>query len=181
MSKLLLLIAVFGLLSCTKNTKRSSANATDSLQSTTIDSSYTSESDYNRQYQLINYVTENFDEEKSLILGFDCAILIPPSEQQIEEMKVALGKETFYTVADDSQFYYGLAVEMIDSAGIQKVTFNDQFLRLKGESKTWDLDVRKKDLAYWKIILFRTDKEPEVVSVFDFTSAKLKAFFEAND
>ena len=83
--------------------------------------------------------------QKHKTIDFDCAIFYP-SDIQIEEIKKTLGEEAFYLVADDNNWYQGMAIETIDSVGIDKITARGQYLTLNGENKTWTLDIRKDNM-----------------------------------
>jgi hypothetical protein len=87
------------------------------------------------------------------------------------------GEEDFYTIADDNGWYQGMAIGMIDSVGIRKTTANGQFLRLKGQQKTWELDIRKKNLPAWNLVFFKTTKAPVIVSTVDLTVDQVKDYF----
>ena len=133
--------------------------------------------DYDSFFKLESYLTKNkIENGKYEIVDFDCEILIYPTIEQIYEMKKEEG-EDFYIGADDSNWYQGQAIGMIDSIAIKKITATGQFLRLKGKQETWDLDIRKKNLPTWNLIFFKTNKEPKIVSTVDLTVDEVKEYF----
>jgi hypothetical protein len=112
------------------------------------------------------------------ILDEDCALLVYPTESQIEDMKKEYGDDDFYTIADDSQFYQASAIEKLDSAGIRQVVSNvKNFVRFKGADREWTLDVRKKGFPEWHIIFFKKDKAPKIVYGVDVRTDSIKAYF----
>lgn len=180
----LVFILSIGLWSCSKPIDNKSISVTtDSVttitedaksETTTVD---TTSYDYDSYFKLDSYLTKDRIENKNFeIINFDCAILIYPTVDQIDEMKKEYG-EDFYTIADDNSWYQGQAIGMIDSVGIKKTTARGQFLRLKGKQETWDLDIRKKNLPTWNLIFFKTDREPKIISTVDLTVDEVKKYF----
>lgn len=134
--------------------------------------------DYDSYFKLESYLTKDKIENKNFeIIDFDCAILIYPTSDQIDQMKKEYGEEAFYTVADDNSWYQEQAIGMIDSVGVKKTTVKGQFLKLKGRQMTWDLDIRKKNLPTWNLIFFKTDKGPKIISTVDLTVDEVKKYF----
>lgn len=180
--RLRIIILSLGLWSCSKTTDTSSnLQQVDSLK-TEVDSTSTYEFDYYAQFNLDNYLTtDSFDEKTNDIIDFDCAILIYPTSEQIEEMKKNEGEEDFYVGADDSNWYQAMAIEKIDSVGIKTITANGRYIRLRGQNRNWDLDIRKKNLPAWNLIFFKPTKEPKIISTVDLTVDKTKNYFEIGD
>lgn len=134
--------------------------------------------DYDSYFKLESYLAKNkIDNQNFEVIDFDCAILIYPTVEQIDEMKKEEGEEDFYIGADDSNWYQAKAIDMIDSVGIKKITARRQFLRLKGKQETWDLDIRKKNLPTWNLIFFKADREPKIISTVDLTVDEVKRYF----
>jgi hypothetical protein len=96
-------------------------------------------------------------------------------------MKKTEGEENFYIGAYDSNWYQGIAIEKMDSVGIKQISASGQFLRLKGQNKTWDLDIRKKNLPAWNLIFFKRTKEPQVISTVDLTTEKVREYFDITE
>lgn len=139
----------------------------------------TSKYEYEDYFKLESYFSKIKIKDRCFeIVDFDCAILIFPNDKQIEELKKVNGGDDFYTIADDNQYYQGTAIGIIDSIGIKTITVSKQFLRLIGNNKTWDLDIRKKDLPAWNIIFFKKTKEPQIISTIDLTAEQAKHYFE---
>jgi hypothetical protein len=128
---------------------------------------------------LDNYLTAgSFDKKVYDLIDFECAILIYPTSEQIDEMKKNEGEEDFYIGADDSNWYQTMAIEKIDLVGIKTITVRGRYLRLRGHNKTWDLDIRKKNLPAWNLIFFKPTKEPKIISTIDLTVDETKNYFE---
>jgi hypothetical protein len=180
--RLRIIIISLGLWSCSKPSDTSSnLKHTDSLK-TEVDSTTTYEFDYDAQFKLDNYLTtDSFDEKTNDLIDFECAILIYPTSEQIDEMKKNEGEEDFYIGADDSNWYQAMAIEKIDSVGIKTITASGRYLRLKGENKTWDMDIRKKNLPAWNLIFFKPTKEPKIISTIDLTVDETKNYFEIRE
>lgn len=174
----ILILLGLAFISCSKPSEKTDTPA-DSLAAVATDT-ISSEIDYEASLKLESYLTKNIASEPETI-DYTCAILIYPTDEQMEEMKKEVGEDDFYTIADDSQFYLGMAIEKIDSVGIKKTTATGQVLRLKGQTKTWDLDIRKKNLPEWNVIFFNTAKEPKIISAIDLTTEEVKSYFDVRD
>jgi hypothetical protein len=116
-----ILIIVTTLLSCSKPNSNSIQELTDSLPKSNADISRalpridTTHYDYDNYFQLESYlIKDKIDDTKFELVDFDCAILIYPTDEQIDEMKKEFG-EDFYTIADDNLWYLGQAIGIIDS------------------------------------------------------------------
>lgn len=181
----LVFILSIGLWSCSKTSDNKSLSVTtDSVTTTTMDANSeimtvdTTSFNYDSYFKLESYLSkDNIKNSKFEIIDFDCAILIYPTVEQIDEMKKEEGEEDFYIGADDSNWYQAQAIYMIDSVGIKKTTARGQFLRLKGKQETWELNIRKKNLPTWNLIFFKTDKEPKIISTVDLTVDEVKKYF----
>ena len=175
------IVAAIGLLGCAKTNNQPTNEVLDSLPvlaSDTLEVIDTTKFEYGDYEKLESYLAKSEVKPGRLeTIDFDCAIIIYPSERQIAEMTKEYGEDDFSTVADDNQFYQAQAIELIDSVGIKKQTVSRQFLRLIGKDKTWDLDIRKKDLKPWNIIFFKRTKEPMIVSSIDLTIDQVKSYF----
>lgn len=134
--------------------------------------------EYKEMYDIQNYVTPKVDDSRTEIIDFDCAILIYPTDEQIEEMKKQMGEDDFYIVADDNNWYQGTAIGLIDSLNIRKFTASERYLVLKGNNKSWTLDIRKDNSVPWNLIFFKRTKEPKIISTVDLTIEQVKEYFE---
>lgn len=111
------------------------------------------------------------------IIDQDCALIIYPTDQQIEDMKKEYGEDDFYTIADDSQYYQAMAIEKLDSAGIKKEGTEKRYVKFTGTGFSRTLDIRRKGAPAWNIILFKIDKAPKVVTGIDLTVDSVKTYF----
>jgi len=171
------LIIGIGLLGCSKREGNTTSQA-DSLDSKPVYSALTLDEYkefYNSDSILINGALAD------LTIDFDCAVLIYPTEEEIDKMKKAYGEGDFYIIADDNNWYQGMAIEMLDSVGIKKVTVHGDSLRFKGESKTWGYDLKKDSLTGWNIIFFSRTKGPQVISTVDLTTQEIRGYFDIRE
>ena len=53
-----------------------------------------------------------------------------------------------------------------------------QFVKLVGEQISWTLDIRKKDMPAWNLILFKKTKTPLIVPTIGLTTEKVRDYFE---
>lgn len=175
----IILIISLALLSCSKTNHTSYKVQKEDTVSVKLDTVRKDIFDYESQFKLENYLTEELvDEKKITAIDFDCAILIYPTLKQIDEMKKTEGEESFYIGADDSNWYHAMAIDMIDSVGIRKITVSEEYLRLKGQNTAWDLDIRKSNLPAWNLIFFKQTKEPKIISTIDLNVDEIKDYFE---
>ncbi|WKZ58797.1 MAG: hypothetical protein QY309_13070 [Cyclobacteriaceae bacterium] len=123
------------------------------------------------------YNSDTTNIPSDLIIDFDCAVLIYPDEAEINKMKKEYGEDDFYIIADDNNWYQGMAIEMLDSLGIKKATVHGDSLRFKGESRTWGFDLKRDSLTGWNLILFSRTKGPQVVSTVDLTTQQIRDYF----
>ncbi len=165
------------LLSCGKT--KENATAGDTLKTSKPDSAKADAFDYEAQFKLENYlVSDQADTSKVQTINFDCAVVIYPTDEQIEEMKKSGSEDDFATIADDASFYQAQASQTIDSVGIKTVVANKQFLKFTGSEKTWTLDIRKKNLPAWNLILFNKNKSPQVSPTISLTSEMVRTYFD---
>jgi hypothetical protein len=163
---------------------RSHVSVTDSSASVKITDSITDKrvyavaslDEYKAMYALQSYLTKATDSAE--IIDFDCAVLIYPTEQQMEETKNTLGDDNFYIVADDNNWYQGRAIGLLDSLNIRHETAGGKYLTLKGRTKTWTLDIRKDNLPAWNLIFFKTTKEPRIIPTAGLSITEIKEYFE---
>jgi hypothetical protein len=182
--RLIFLISVCaGLFGCSKNAPKTEALKGDSLP-LTADSSITEKvytaatlDEYKTLYDLQSYLTDA-DSANTETIDFDCAILIFPTEEQIERMKKDYNEEDFYVVADDNNWYQAKAIDIIDSLGIKTITAKERYVKLKGENKNWTLDIRKDHLPCWNLVFFKRTKAPQIIPTVNLTPEKAREFFE---
>lgn len=178
------LFLVITLLNCTKPNSNSIQELTDSLPKSNADISRalpgidTTHYDYDNYFQLESYLIKDKLEDKEFeIIDFDCAILIYPTDEQIDEMKKEFG-EDFYTIADDNLWYQAQAIGIIDSMHVKQFSTTDRFIRFEGKNNNWDLDIRKKNLPAWNLIFFKKTKEPKIISTIDVNVESVKQYFD---
>lgn len=168
--KLLLLPVFFLLLNCTGGKpEEKKTSAVDSL-------ALPADIDY---MDVANYSYSGaIDTATAMVVDFDCAVLIYPTDAQVEAMQKEYGEEDFSTVADDAMFYQSMATEKLDSAGIKLVIITKKrYVKFQGASGEWTMDVRKKGFPEWNLILFSKDKAPKITYATDLTNENLESYY----
>jgi hypothetical protein len=157
MKYIFILILFLSLLGCSGVDNRANDDVIDTSSSEKV---YTALSldEYKEMYNIQNFITTDANESETETIDFDCAILIYPTGDQIEEMKNQMGEDDFYIVADDNNWYQGTAIGVIDSLNIKKFTASERYLVLQGDSKSWTLDIRKDNSTSWNLIFFKRTK-----------------------
>ena len=102
-----------------------------------------------------------------------CAVLIYPDEEQIKALRQE-GDEVYDATVDDGMYYQGMAIEVFNALNVRTVTAAKRFLRFQ----RWLLDIRKKNLPYWNLILFTPTKKPRVVSAPTLERDSVAAYFD---
>lgn len=186
--RIFIVVIFIGLLSCSRTNDTQSDISQNEILSTvdtnsvSVDTVTTWNYDYESFYKLESYLIDSLSSDSTIeIVDFDCAILVYPTSEQIDEMREADGEEDFYTAADDSNWYQSKAIEILDSLGVKQVLPKGQYLRIKGENRTWDLDIRKKNLLTWNLIFFNRNKEPQIISTVDLTIEQVGEYFEMGE
>jgi len=149
----------------------------------TSDSSDTAKADSNNSEGTLKLedvlVSEQTDTSKFEIINYDCSVIIPVSENIVEEMKKSgSSDDEIATTLDDANFYSFHASEMIDSVGVKTVMPKKQFIKFVGSKENWTIDTNKKDLGGYNVILFKTNKSPEVTPNINVTLDLAKSYFE---
>lgn len=182
--KQIFIIAAFALLSsCSKTSDTKLSEAPSPLpqslpKSSSADTAATTDLDYDSFFKLESYLTNDATNDSTLEIVDDCAIIIYPTHEQVQEMKRSEGEEAFYIGADDALWYHAQVIDTLNHVGIKTIVPSGRFIRLKGREKTWDLDIRKKDFLAWNVIFFKTDKDPQIISTTDLTVEGVRAYFE---
>jgi len=124
-------------------------------------------------------VAEQTDTSKFEIINYDCAVIIPVAEDVVEQMKKSgSNDEEIATTLDDANFYSFNASEMIDSIGVKTVMTKKQFVKFVGSKESWTVDTYQKDLGGFNIILFKTNKSPQVTPNINVTLELAKNYFD---
>lgn len=172
------MIIGIGLLSCSKREGNTTSQA-DSLDSEPLYSALTL--DEYKEFYNSDSTMINGGVLEDLTIDFDCAVLIYPTEEEINKMKKSYGEDDFYIIAENNNWYQGMAIEMLDSVGIKKVTVHGDSLRFEGENKTWGFDLKRDSLTGWNIIFFSRTKGPQIISTVDLTTQKIKEYFDISE
>jgi hypothetical protein len=127
-------------------------------------------------YALKSYLV-SLEPDTSLIqeIHSACVILVDPDTDQIAQWKRE-DEQGFYITADDANWYRASALTIFDSLHIPLVSADRRYLRLVGNKK-WVLDVKKKNLPRWNIILFVPTKEPKITAAIDISADSVSSYF----
>jgi hypothetical protein len=166
------LIICLIIFSCGKN--KETASESDSLKTAKPDST---NSDGTLKLESF-LVSEQTDTSKVQVVNYDCAVLLPIADNVVKEMeKSGSNDEEIATTLDDANFYSYQASEMIDSIGVKTVMAKKQFIKFVGGKGNWTIDTYKKDLGGWNVILFKTNKSPEVTPNINVTLDLARNYF----
>ena len=177
--KIIIAISVSLCLFSCGNQRVNQTEGVDSLKTVDKDSMKRNEFDYEGQFKLEKYLANDQPDTATIqVIDFNCSLIIDPSSDQVDEMKKRLSEEDLSTIADDNLFYQWQAKQLIDSAGVKAAAAKKRFIKFIGTDKSWVLDIRKKDLPAWNLILFNRKKDPQPVSTTSLTFEKIKEFFE---
>jgi len=179
MKRYILLFTIASLVSCSR--KNDQHRATLSADSATLaDSMASAQNDSVADtWKLESYLTKGSPDTATIQrVTSDCAVLIYPTDDQVEELTRENGEEDMATIADDSNYYQSAAIDVLDSANIKTITASRHYIKFVGENNSWLLDIRKKGAVTWGIILFSTIKPPEIVSAIDVTKERVKQYFD---
>jgi hypothetical protein len=129
-------------------------------------------------FSLSSYLTHSpVDSSDVQQIDSTCVIVITPTIAQMDAMTQEYGDD-LESVVDDSFYYQGIALGIIDSLQLKRVDAgNAEYLKLKGTKQTYTLNVRKEGLPAWNIIFFHKEKEPEIVPSMDVTVEKTQSYF----
>jgi hypothetical protein len=132
----------------------------------------------NQLYLLGSYLYDQpVDTGQVKEIDFNCAVLVYPNDDQIQQMKSEYGEEDFYIIADDNNWYQARSIALLDSANVIKITAEKPFVRFVGNEGNWTLNLRRKGALSWNLIFFNQTKEPEVISTVDLTMEKIRTYF----
>lgn len=180
MKQYLLLCAIV-LTSCSQKKDQAGNALSSDRVSSLSDSSIANSNPETDAWKLDTYLTQESPDTASIQrITSDCAVFIYPTDDQIDELTRENGEEDFSTIADDSNYYQSIAMDLLDSARITTVTASRHYIKFTGENNTWLLDIRKKGAVTWGIILFTKTKQPEIVSAIDLTEERINQYFHKN-
>jgi hypothetical protein len=179
--RLTLIIFVFALWCCSGTSNKKDVVSSDSsknLAQTKIDTASVAVNDL---FELKSYLDDQKVDTASLqTIDYRCALVIDPTDEQIQEMKKKYGEDDFYTMADDGNYYQATATKLLDSLGIKTVWANKPFVRFIGANKVWTLNLGRKGLPVWNLILFNKNKEPKIVGTAGLTTEAIDNYFKTD-
>lgn len=136
---------------------------------------------YKSMYRTENYITERTD-SKVQTIAFDCAVVVNPSEDQILNLKKAIGDDiNIRNDIDKSTIISAKHSEavrcMIESKGIRTLEATGQFISFVSEKRIWNLNVRKDSIPDWKYIFYKEGKEPLILPSLMLTVEDVEQYF----
>jgi hypothetical protein len=156
-------------------------NAADSLSSTKMDSALLTqvdEGEYERFQDFRNYVVKGeVPVEEIQVIDSVAALIVNPTDEQIDQMLKENGEEDFSTIADDASFYQSEGIIALDSFGINTVDATKRYIKFVGRTESWVLDIRQKGAPAWNIIFFDPKTTPQVNSWVDINFDELIAYY----
>lgn len=174
----LLIVLFLGLCCCTcqSDKKEKVDNPDSTLHNNHIGSDSVSNKDVD-YFKLDSYLVSEVDDTATLVtVGYNCAIVLSPTSEQIESMKKEYG-EDFYTIADDATYYEGTAIGLLDSVKIKTVFVTKPNVKLIGTKKSWTLNLSRKRYPAWNIVFFTKMKEPKVIGLAGITRHEIEDYF----
>jgi hypothetical protein len=182
MRHLTITILVLGLWSCSRPSDKNVGNdGRDTLQSLGQVNTDTVSVDVNDLFKLTSYLDNKVIDTVSLLtIDFDCAFIIYPTDEQMEEMKKEYGEDDFFTIMDDGNYYHGTAIGLLDSLQITTVSATKPFVRFIGTDKTWTLNLTRKGLPTCNLIFFKKNKEPKIIGTAGLSADEIKDYFKVD-
>ncbi len=171
-----------GLWSCSRLSDKNVGNdGRDTLQNFGKVITDTASVNVNDLFKLDSYLDNKVIDTASLLtIDFDCAFIIYPSDEQMEEMKREYGEDDFFTIVDDGSYYHGTATGLLDSLQITTVSATKPFVRFIGVDKTWTLNLTRKGLPAWDLIFFKRNIEPKIIGTAGLKADEIKDYFKVD-
>ena len=164
---LLFLIACSG--AGTKNETPMASDSTEAAQGV-----YSSDEFFSLSSYLTHIPVDSMDVQQ---IDSTCVIVITPTIAQMDAMTKEYGDD-LESVVDDSFYYQGIALGIIDSLKLRRVDAGRAtYLQLNGANKSYTLNIRKEGFPAWNIIFFHKEKEPEIIPSMDVTVEKAQSYF----
>ena len=182
MVKLAITIFVLGLWSCSRpSDKNVSSDGRDTFRNLGQVNTDTLSVNVNDVFKLDSYLDNKvIDTASQLTVDFDCAFIIYPTNEQMEEMKKEYGEDDFFTIMDDGNYYQGIAIDLLDSLQVTTVSATKPFVRFIGTDKTWVLNLTRKGRPTWNLIFFKKNREPKIIGTAGLTADEIKDFFKVD-
>ena len=121
-----------------------------------------------------------YDTSVVQIIEQESALLIIPTNKQIEYLKNKIGNDDFYIAADDNNYYISNLILLLDSFDINVEIAKKRKITFKGliEDYGMNLDPTQQniDTIYWGLVLFNSIGNPIFVDIVDPDIEKLKDY-----
>ena len=130
-------------------------------------------------FDIRSYVTEDPINQNDLtIVDEDCAVLVYPTEEQLDRMEKKYGTDDFYIKADDASYYQGMAIGLLDSLKVKTISSKKSLMRFVGINKIYTIHTRKEGYPEWNLFLFKKDKEPIVIGTVGLNAEVIHTYFD---
>ena len=125
---------------------------------------------------LDNYVVASAPDKDITSISKTCALIIHPTDKQLEKYKNEMRGEDFSTVADDYAFYQSQYLEVANKRKIETPDIKTRYIKFVGKSKTLLIDRCAKVSNGWMVILFRPDSLPRITENLEAETAFTQYF-----
>ncbi|MDO5971890.1 hypothetical protein Q4Q35_18975 [Flavivirga aquimarina] len=128
------------------------------------------------------FVLPDYDTTKTQIIKQNSALLISPTDKQINYLKQKNGEDTFYIVADDNNYYMSNIITLLDSFNIKRCNAKKRSLTFMGLIEDYGMHLdsiqQNSDSIYWSVILFNKKGNPIFLDMIDPDIEKLKYYMK---
>lgn len=129
-------------------------------------------------YNLNTYIIDSVPNE-SFEVTENSALFIYPDTNELRKMRKEYGDESFYTVADDNNYYFYEARQYLGNKKVNIKHPKMRYIKFTSKLGTLYLDSKAKGNIAWTTILFRPDTLPRIISPIDI-DAEYKQYFHPN-
>lgn len=114
----------------------------------------------------LNQINEEFT-----VIKESCGVFVYPTDQQIAHLKEVSGEDDFYTIADDNNYYFGEAMELLRRGKISIVSPDTRYLLFVLQNRQMVyVDTQSEEFLGWTTILFNADSLPKFVNPVDISN-----------
>jgi len=102
-------------------------------------------------------------------IKYPCAVIVKPTDKQIDSMKKSVDSDAFYTAVDDNVFYTSTASAFLDSMKVKQINEKSKGV-LTFKTKSGKIFKMTLDTMSWQIILFNGVSKPIVADMVNIQS-----------
>jgi hypothetical protein len=111
-----------------------------------------------------------------LVVNENCVIFLWPDSIEITKMQKENDEDTYNEIIADMTWYPGVAMEILDSFNIKRISCDKEYLLLKNSQKK-EIKLKRKEIQ-GDMILFRVDKDPIISYAMEFDKSLVLKYFE---